>query len=602
MLIFDIETNGLLSTLTCIHSLVIYNTDTNELISCSDHNNYIPIREGLELLSKAECIIGHNIQTFDIPAIQKLYPDWTYTGKVRDTLTMARLIFPEVLLVDFGLNKNEQVIPNDLIGKHSLEAWGYRLKIFKGEYGKTSTWDEWSEDMQSYCEQDVRVTIALWDKLMSKNPSERSLELEHAFQNVIFKQEQFGFGFDVEKAEELYKALSIRRAELHHQLQTLFPPLEQAITFIPKASNKTRGYVKGVPFTKITYKEFNPGSRIQIAERLKPMYNWKPLIFTDKGQPEVSEEVLSELHWPEAKLLTEYLMLEKRIGQLAEGKAAWLLLQQDGRIHGRVITNGAVTGRCTHLSPNIAQVPAVDVPFGHECRALFNPSMAGYVQLGCDASGLELRCLAHYMANYDGGEYAKVILEGDIHTVNQKAAGLPTRNDAKTFIYAFLYGAGSVKLGSILLPHATKAQQTSAGKRVRTKFLKALPALEKLIKAVQSRADERKYLIGLDGRHLHIRSLHSALNTLLQSTGAIIMKQATVILWQDLEARGYTFGKEVAQLAHIHDEYQLAVREGLEAEVGEIAVNAIKKAGIYFGFRCPLDGEYKVGRNWAETH
>lgn len=438
MLIFDIETNGLLSTLTCIHSLVIYNTDTNELISCSDHNNYIPIREGLELLSKAECIIGHNIQTFDIPAIQKLYPDWTYTGKVRDTLTMARLIFPEVLLVDFGLNKNEQVIPNDLIGKHSLEAWGYRLKIFKGEYGKTSTWDEWSEDMQSYCEQDVRVTIALWNKLMSKNPSERSLELEHAFQNVIFKQEQFGFGFDVEKAEELYKALSIRRAELHHQLQTFFPPLEQAITFIPKASNKTRGYVKGVPFTKTTYQEFNPGSRIQIAERLKLMYNWKPLTFTDKGQAEVSEEVLSELQWPEAKLLTEYLMLEKRIGQLAEGKAAWLLLQQDGRIHGRVITNGAVTGRCTHLSPNIAQVPAVDVPFGHECRALFNPGMAGYVQLGCDASGLELRCLAHYMANYDGGEYAKIILEGDIHTANQEAAGLPTRNSAKTFIYAFL--------------------------------------------------------------------------------------------------------------------------------------------------------------------
>lgn len=603
-LIFDIESDGLLDTLTRVHSLVILNTDTGCMTSCADHGAYTPIRDGLELLRHADMIVGHNVLTFDVPALQKLYPDWQPTGIVRDTLTLSRFIFPEIADYDFEKNRKQpNSIPYNLIGKYSLKAWGYRLGILKDDFGETTTWTEWSEDMQMYCEQDVRVTAELYDRLQAENPSPTAVELEHAFQKVIFKQEQFGFAFNEKLAEKLYCTLSKRRAVLASELQKAFPPKEIKTIFIPKSNNKTKGYVKGQPFTKITYQEFNPGSRIQIADRLIETYGWKPTAFTQKGQPEISEETLAHLMWPEAKLLTEYLMIEKRIGQLAEGNAAWMKLVKNGRIHGHVITNGAVTGRCTHNSPNIAQVPAADekVPYGHDCRELFGPG-EGYLQLGCDASGLELRCLAHYMARYDGGAYGKIILEGDIHTANQEAAGLPTRADAKRFIYAFLYGAGNLKLGSILKPDGNEAVQAAAGKKVRTKFLKSLPALKRLIDDVQAAAKDRGWLKGLDGRKLRIRSQHAALNTLLQSAGAIVMKQATVQLWEDLEAAGFTFGNEVAQLAHIHDEFQLAVREGLEAKVGEIAVNAIRKAGIYFGFRCPLDGEFKVGRNWADTH
>lgn len=602
-LIFDIETDGLLDTLSRIHSLVIYDTEADTMLSCTDDcNRYAPLREGLERLAEADMIVGHNILCFDIPAIQKVFLDWEPKGKVLDTLTLSRLIFPEISDWDFErLRKNPESLPQKLIGSHSLKAWGYRLGTLKGTYSEDATWHSWSEEMQVYCEQDVRVTCALYQRLMAENPSPVAVELEHNFQKIIFKQEQFGFGFRVEEAEKLYCVLSRRRAEIAQKLQQAFPPIEQQTVFVPKVNNRTRGYVKGQPIIKVSYQEFNPSSRIQIAERLKSMYGWKPKSFTPSGQPEISEEILEQLHWPEAKLLAEYLMLEKRIGQLAEGSMAWLKLVKNGRIHGRVITNGAVTGRCTHQYPNIAQVPAVSVPYGHECRSLFWPG-EGYLQVGCDASGLELRCLAHYLANYDGGAYAKILLEGDIHTANQEAAGLPTRNDAKRFIYAFLYGAGNLKLGSILKPDASPALQADLGKRIRNKFLRAMPALKRLIDDVQATVKSRGWLKGIDGRKLHVRSQHSALNTLLQSAGAIVMKQATVQLWNDLEAMGFVFGREVGQLAHIHDEFQLAVKEGLETVVGETAVQSIRKAGQFFGFRCPLDGEYRVGRNWAETH
>jgi DNA polymerase I-like protein with 3'-5' exonuclease and polymerase domains len=208
------------------------------------------------------------------------------------------------------------------------------------------------------------------------------------------------------------------------------------------------------------------------------------------------------------------------------------------------------------------------------------------------------------MAKYDGGAYADIILKGDIHTANQQAAGIPTRDIAKRFIYGYLYGAGNTKLGSLVAPQAEEAEQEAIGKNLRTKFLKNIPALRALIEAVQAKTSASGYLIGLDGRLLHSRSQHSALNLLLQSAGALVMKQATILLWKHLkEDMGYTFGVEVAQMAHIHDEYQLAVRNDIPAEtVGEIAVQAIREAGEHFRFRCPLDGEYKTGKNWAETH
>lgn len=611
-LVFDIETDGLLDKLTLLHCLVLRDIDTGVVMSCADHKGYAPIEEGLKLLAKADMIIGHNIMKFDIPAIQKVYRDWRPQGVVRDTLVMSRLIWPDRKPFDaaFRDKYGEDALPGKLFGRHSLEAWGYRLKawgctgdVLKGDFGKTTDWARWTKEMQDYCEQDVTVTLALWKKLEEKNTSETAIELEHEFQKVILKQEQHGFCFDVDKARALYGTLSKRRAELETNLQEAFPPITIRTPFTPKVNNKKLGYQKGVTIYRERVEEFNPNSDIQVAKRLQGKYGWKPERFTPTGQPQVSEEVLKELQYPEIPLLVEYMMIQKRIGQLAEGNGAWLKVEKNGVIHGEVVTNGAVTGRCTHKKPNIAQVPKASksVPYGYECRELFYAPY-GYSLVGCDASGLELRCLAHYLSRYDNGAYAKIILEGDIHTANQHAAGLETRDQAKRFIYAFLYGAGNTLLGSIVAPHASKRKQAGIGNRLKESFFAKIPAIKRLSVAIENRIKEKQSLIGLDGRVLHIRSAHSALNLLLQAAGALIMKQATVILWKDLEAKGYKFGKEVAQVAHIHDEYQLYVMKGLEDEVGKVAVDAIRKAGDFFGFRCPLDGEYKVGQNWAETH
>lgn len=615
--IFDIETNGLLHQLNTVHSLVIKEAETGKVYSCADQEGYLPIKAGLELLTKADRVVGHNIIKFDIPAIQQVYPWFEIPlEKVHDTVLYSRLLWPELGDRDMGLIRAKKM-PGKLRGSHGLEAWGYRLKLNKGDYAKEmkaqglDPWANWNQPMQDYCELDVEVTEKLWVRIQTKEIPERAVELEHWFCYIIGLQERFGYRFNVAKAAELYSVLAARRAAIDAELKEMFKPwyVNQG-RFTPKGDNKRFGYVAGAAFSKVKLQEFNPSSRQQIADRLIKLYGWKPQEFTESGQPKVDESTLKDLPYPPAKLLTRRFLIEKRIGQLAEGDQAWLKLERNGRIHGSVNTIGAVTGRCAHSAPNVAQVPGVKVDkvdgesvilygedggWGFECRELFTVD-EGFKQVGADASGLELRCLAHYMARYDGGAYAKIILEGDIHTENQKAAGLPTRNNAKTFIYAFLYGAGDEKIGQII------GKGAKAGKKLKENFLKRTPALKRLREDVATTVKKRGYLRGIDGRRLHIRSEHSALNTLLQSAGALLVKQATINLYRELSSRGYEFGKDWAMVAHVHDEYQLQVREELVEEVSEVAVWSFQEAGRQFNWRCPLDGEAKVGGNWAETH
>jgi DNA polymerase I-like protein with 3'-5' exonuclease and polymerase domains len=289
-------------------------------------------------------------------------------------------------------------------------------------------------------------------------------------------------------------------------------------------------------------------------------------------------------------------MLEKRLGQLADGKQAWLKQVTNGRIHARYNPNGAVTGRATHYNPNIAQVPSVGAPLGRECRELFCVP-DGWSIVGADMSGLELRCLAHYLAPMDGGEYAKVVCEGDVHTHNQTAAGLETRNQAKTFIYAWLYGAGATKIGKIVGGNAKQ------GKVLIDRFLEALPAVAGLKQKVAHNVRIAGNLRGLDGRLLPIRSEHAALNTLLQSAGALLCKQWVCDSYDAL-AQWYVPGwdGDFVFLGWIHDELQIACRGGLEEAVGDFVTTCAKEAGVPFKFRVPLNSDYKVGRTWADTH
>ena len=548
------------------------------------------------MLQDAEEIAGHNIIKFDLPVIQKLYPTFWTLAQPFDTLLMSKLVYPDVGEID-DRNIRKGTFPKNLRGKYSLKAWGYRLKEYKGDYcEQEDCWAEWSADMQRYCEQDVMVTKKLFELLKSKNISEEARKLEHQFASIIFGQEQRGVYFDKNRAIELAAKLTAEKTRLENELRAAFPDTYKEETFIPKVNNKTKGYVKGEPFTKKVLVEFNPSSRQMIAERLIEKYGWKPKELSPTGLPVINEEVIEGLDYPEAPLIKEYFLVTKTLGQLADGKNAWLkLVSPDGAIHGRVDTIGAVTGRCTHNSPNLAQVPAVGGFMGKECRELFR-AREGYKLVGCDASGLELRCLAHYM---NDEEYTHELLNGDIHTRNQRAAGLATRQEAKRFIYAFNYGGGDALIGEIV--GGTKED----GKRIKRKFLETLPKLATLIKRVQGRIKDRGYLLGLDKRILKVREQYKGLNVLLQSCGAIVMKKALCILFLDCLSKGwelYGDNPDVAFVLNVHDEYQAEVRPELVEEYKVMAVEAIRKAGEYFGFRCPLDGEAKVGDSWYDTH
>jgi DNA polymerase I len=593
--VFDIETNGLIPELDTIHCLVAKDLDTGGVFSCHDHEGAeFSIMDGLSRLALADQIVGHNIMGFDIPAIQKVHPSWKPLGQVRDTLVMSRLLFPDLRDRDFQFRVMNPDFPAKLIGSHSLRAWGHRIHNFKEDYD--DGWDNWSPEMQHYCVQDVTVTASLWDKLLSKKPSDESVELEHRVFEIIQRQEQHGFLFDLPAARSLYANLLGRQSDLGADLARCFPSWTVSTPFTPKRDNKARGYKAGVTVSKEQLVEFNPNSRDHVAAKLTEKYGWKPTAFTPEGKPQIDEEVLAPLPYPEAKLLAESFMLTKRLGQVGEGKNSWLKLERNGRLHGRINTNGAVTGRMTHSHPNMAQVPSVRAPYGKECRALFIAG-PGKLLVGCDADALELRCLAGYMANYDNGAYIKTVLEGkksdatDMHSVNARVLGCD-RDTAKTWFYAFIYGAGDTKLGSIL------GTGHKGGKQARARFLEGLPALRKLVGGVQTRTRQRGYLLGLDGRHLPVRSEHAALNTLLQSAGAIFMKKALVLLDADLKSKGY----EYEFVANVHDEWQIEVKEEHADKVGNAAVSSIRRAGEAYNFKCPLDGQFVIGKNWADTH
>jgi len=506
-----------------------------------------------EALRGSVSVVGHNLIGYDMPVLERLWGITVAPERVLDTLVLSRLYEP---------SKS---------GGHSLRNWGECLGFPKGDH---TDWTQLSQEMIDYCIRDVEVTEAVHQNLMQNMTcfSPNCIELEHKVQASVQQQEINGWTLDQPLARDLCATFKERMNEIEEELQQKFPPIVHE-----RWSEKTGKQLKD------KVEVFNVGSRQQIAKRLSSLGVRFDKV-TDKGNPIVDEAVLETIDLPEAKVVSEYLMLQKRYAQVN----SWLEhVKEDGRVHGRVISNGAVTGRMTHQSPNMAQVPASHSPYGHECRSCWTVP-EGKKLVGFDASGLELRMLAHYMKDED---YTNEIINGDIHTANQRLAGLESRNQAKTFIYALLYGAGDEKLGSVAGGGRT------TGKKLRESFLNNLPSFAALKDRV-SNASSRGYLTGLDGRRLLVRSEHSALNTLLQAAGAIVMKKALVIL--DDYAKLWKLDYKI--IGNIHDEVQSEVAEKDAEKFGWLAVECLKAAGLEFNLRCPLDGEYKVGTTWADTH
>jgi len=587
-LILDLETNGFLDKKDLvIHCIVCKDIETGKVYSYNPDN----INDALQLLNKSTLIAGHNLVNFDVPVLEKVL-NYKYEGEVFDTLLATRLIYTNLLDHDYKFKE----LPAKLYGRQSLEAWGYRLGLRKGDYQEHSDFTEFNGDMLEYCKRDVEVTYLLYQKIIKENYADTAFKLEHDFAHWISLMERGGVNFDETTAQSLHTILSKRKLELEDKLALVFPAWEKHCgTKVYKRDNIKKGIKAGVPIPIIKTELFNPNSRQHIADRLINVLGWKPKTFTQTGQPEVNEKILNNLPYPEAKLISEYLMIQKRLGQLSDGEQAYLKLNKKGKIYGKVITNGAVTGRCTHHSPNLAQCVSSNSPYGKEFRSLFI-APADMVFLGLDFSGLELRVLGHYLSVYDNGNFTKTLLEDDIHTANQKATGLATRSKAKTFIYAFIYGCGDKKLGEILDVTHQEA------KRVRERFNKNLPALGMLISAVRQKFRDFGYLKGIDGRKLICRAEFSSLNTLIQSCGALLVKQGTIILNKELQQANFKWNEDYRMVLHIHDEMQFVVKKEKVEEFKTIAKSIFKKTQNHFGFRTPLDGEIKVGNNWSDTH
>ena len=550
-LLLDIETTLDHSKIWCV---VTKDLDTNEVKIWKEANDLS------EYIKAASLIVAHNGIAFDFHLLKKLWKCQITLKRVEDTLVLSRLLNPS------------------LEGGHSLNNLGKLLGVQKIEFNDFNLETHTLDEMIEYCVQDVEVLHKVYNylqyELKRQDFSTKSQELEHEVQAIIAQQERNGFKFNEQSAMQLLAEFKTRLEAITVEMQSIFPP---------KVTTDRTHKTTGKPLSDIV-EDFNPGSRKQIAERLQEK-GWKPSRFTEKGSVIIDETTLEGLDFPEAKAIAEYLMLQKRIAQIE----SWIeAIGSDGRVHGKVITNGAVTGRMTHHSPNMAQVPNSSAIYGLECRDLWIVEK-GCKLVGIDASGLELRMLAHYM---NDNEYTNEVVSGDIHTANQTAAGLETRNQAKTFIYAFLYGAGAAKIGSVVGGSAKE------GQKLITNFLRNTPKLQRLRERVSEAFTARGVLLGLDGRKLLVRSEHSALNTLLQGAGAIAMKQALVLLHKDLTKQKIPF----KLVANVHDEWQIEVPEKYAEQVGRSGVTAITDAGLEFKMNCPLTGEYKIGDTWKQTH
>ena len=571
-LIVDIETDGL--DATTIHVVVTKDLGTGEIRSFRDRELFCAYIHFVP-----SYFIMHNGLSFDAPILNRLWKAGIKASDCIDTLLLSRLFNP---IRESG---------------HSLEAWGLRFGSPKINFKK---FEVYSEEMLQYCKQDVEITEKLFSYLLEegKEFSEECITLEHEVQHIINKQEKRGFNFNVRKAHLLLAELMQKSKDIEIEITEKWKPLVKMDKEIKLRYTKDGRLSKvglnsvdnalatvGGDFSRIKYVPFNLSSRQQIGDRLIRL-GWKPKKFTEKGQAIVDETVLSKINIPEAKQIAEYLTLEKRNAQIK----SWIeAAEKDSRVHGSVITCGTITTRMAHNSPNLANVPSTRKPYGEECRNCWIPS-DGNSLVGIDASGLELRMLAHYMNDKD---YTKEVVDGDIHSVNQMVAGLQSRDQAKTFIYAFIYGAGDAKIGLIV------GGNRHDGRQLKERFLDRTPALAKLRERV-FRAAKTGKIKGLDGRYLKIRAEYAALNILLQSAGAIVMKKALSIFYKDLLKNKYK-GPEYF-VANIHDEWQLDVPSSIAEAVASLGIRAIRNTAQALNLNCPLDGQYKIGDCWSVTH
>lgn len=572
-LVFDIEANGLLETVDRIWCIVTYDLET-ERMNCYGPDD---IQAGVRELQAAARLIAHNGIGYDLPALRKVCGASLDQSRVQDTLVLSRLGRPV------------------RSGGHSLAAWGERLGYPKVEHEE---WDRYSPEMLNRCKVDVEITVKLWRRLMPMwGVMADAIETDHKVAILAQRMIERGFTLDLNAALAVLDGKLTRREMMLERFQKMFPPVLMPTQTVPKVYKSSRNALNvdpGIEFTPLKVEEFTPTARQQVARRLQQKYGWKPKVLTPTGVPKIDETILRELPYPEAKEFADFLVNEKLLSQLDSDKGWLKFVDEDDRVHASFNPTGANTHRSSCSRPNLQQVAKAP-----EMRKLWIPK-PGCVLVGVDAAGLELRCLAHYLHRYDGGQYADILIHGDIHDHVQKLIGFATREKTKNAEYGWLYGAGNAKLGEIARQDAQhssvevdkRISNTKLGLALRRNMEQGITGLGQLVEEVQCRAASGK-IRGIDNRPLWVRSEHSALNLLLQSCGAIIIKTAWSLF--DLPEDCHT-------VMQVHDEWQIECPPEKADDVGQHVVDCIKRAGEALDFRCQLDGSYHIGENWNETH
>jgi len=553
-----------------------------------------------ELRGSDVYFVGHNAISFDGPVTSKLVQGFADTSNIVDTLVLSYLYDPA------------------LVGGHSLEAWGDRLGDPKGDF---SDWSGYSPEMDSYCQQDVKlgkkVTRALWARMRRMGFSEKSCEIEHEIRVVVNEQQRNGWYFDIPGAQSLVSQLRFEQAALEGPILDLFPPrLEVQGTYIrrtTKGGEDFASYDKHVAkypelrdngdgtYSTLDWESFNLGSPKQRVARLLEL-GWEPQNFTEKGFPKVDEEALVSFAEtsgrPEAQALADWLVLQGR-ASMVDG---WLnnVNYDDHCMHGFILTCGATTRRMIHNSPNTANIPKAKkkVKYGIECRQLWQ-CRPGRREVGYDASGLELRCFAEYLAN---DEATILFTTGDPHLVNTRNLDLPDEMrdlTVKNGLYCYLYGGGDGKLGVTLRPELRGDDARRYGKWARERLEKGTPGLAKLTSSIQDEFRGNGGLLRtIDGGFVRCHSQNASLNYKLQSAGAILMKKAAIFARNEIYRRGL----DGFYVGNIHDEGQLDCSARDAEEIGKVCVQAISEAGEDLGCKVPFTGKYIVGDNWATCH
>lgn len=557
--------------------------------------------------------VGHNAISYDVPALNSLCGTSIDIDSIVDTLTLSYLYDPHMR------------------GGHSLKAWGERFGDEKIEFG--NDFSQFSEEMLTYCVQDVALTATLFKRLSrrmrERGYSELSCEIEHKIRKIIDEQQRNGVHFHEQEATLLLADFEARKAKLEKRIHTVFPPelvvkgeyhyrVRQDKTPFASYKKHVERYPRitfsssGKMYRTWDYKSFNIGSPAQRVDRLLRL-GWVPTDFTPRtpkgggGSPKVTEDNLIDFAeksgLPEVALIADWMLYNSRINSLRE----WLEhLKDDGRIHGTVFSCGAGTRRMRHNTPNTANICSIDKPFGAEMRELWGVPK-GKLLVGIDAKGLEGRVLMHYLNN---SAAIALFLEQDVHQMNADAVSLAlgfevSRQDSKGLYYAFLYGASDSKLGKMV------GKSRKAGGLIRAAIMENVPGLKDLTSSVQSEfySTAEGWIKTIDGGFVRCPSSHAALNYLCQSAGGIVMKLATILAYgMSIESLGGESLEspwdldQCLKVLDVHDEVQMESEPDYAEICGQVYCRALTLAGELLNFNVTMEGDYSVGKNWKETH